>query len=155
MKFKRKKLFVDKAVQGGIALRLTSYWLCASIVSGALLTVLQCFSDPLTPFHVHLARANQLLVPVGACYLMLLPMVIFDMMKLTNRFAGPVLRLRRCLQELSRGEFQGELRFRDGDYWQELADDFNRVAHVMRQQQAELRDEKPVATERVATTASK
>ncbi len=48
-------------------------------------------------------------------------------MRLSNRFAGPMLRLRRSLRALGRGEYVEPLEFRGADFWQEFADDFNSV----------------------------
>jgi hypothetical protein len=39
-----------------------------------------------------------------------------------------MLRFRRTLRELADGETIDPLKFRDADYWSEMADDFNKVA---------------------------
>ena len=49
-------------------------------------------------------------------------------MKLSNRFAGPVMRLRESINSLAQGEPVKELTFRDNDFWRELSEDFNRIA---------------------------
>jgi nitrogen fixation/metabolism regulation signal transduction histidine kinase len=51
-----------------------------------------------------------------------------DFVQFTNRFAGPVLRLRAAMRQVARGEAAPPLSFRDDDFWQELAADFNRIA---------------------------
>jgi len=56
-----------------------------------------------------------------------LPLAVFDMVRLSHRFAGPMVRYRRAMHDLGRGEHVEPLRFRDGDYWQDLATDFNAV----------------------------
>jgi nitrogen fixation/metabolism regulation signal transduction histidine kinase len=61
----------------------------------------------------------------------MLPVVIRDLSKLTNRFAGPVYRLRQAMSELREGKFRGNLKFRDNDYWQEMASEFNELAKQM------------------------
>ncbi len=58
----------------------------------------------------------------------ILPTFVYDSMKLSNRFAGPVMRLRESIRDLAQGESVEELKFRDNDFWRELSDDFNAVA---------------------------
>jgi hypothetical protein len=66
---------------------------------------------------------------VGAVLLM--PLVLFDIVRLSNRFAGPLLRLRRSLRALAKGEEVAPLKFREGDFWQDFAKEFNAVAERM------------------------
>ena len=66
-----------------------------------------------------------------------IPLVIMDILRLSNRFAGPIFRLRREMAKLAAGENIGPLKFRDGDYWQDLAEELNRIAQ--RLQVGELR----------------
>ena len=44
-----------------------------------------------------------ILLACGA--LALLPLVVVDVLRLSNRFVGPLLRLRRSLRQLARGEY--------------------------------------------------
>ena len=60
--------------------------------------------------------------------LLLLPGVIFDLVRLSNRFAGPMFRLRRSMHDLAQGKPVDAVHFRHGDFWQEFADDFNTIA---------------------------
>ena len=60
--------------------------------------------------------------------LVLLPAVIFDLLRLSNRFAGPMFRLRRSMHDLAQGRPVAAVRFRHADFWQEFADDFNTIA---------------------------
>ena len=128
MKTKRRRLLVDQAVQGGIALRLTVYWLCSIVMAFVMMVVVQCVMDPLTPFFTQLSRAQATVFPVVASFLLLLPMVLRDLTQLTNRFAGPVFHLKRAMRELRDGKLRSALQFREGDYWHDLADEFNLLA---------------------------
>ena len=60
--------------------------------------------------------------PVVIVSLLLLPLVIFDMIRFSNRFVGPLLRLRRSMRQLARGQRVEPLKFRSNDLWQDLAD---------------------------------
>ncbi len=55
----------------------------------------------------------------------LLPLYLLDMVRTTNRFAGPVSRLRRALRSVSSGEEVRPLTFRRSDFWQEMSNEFN------------------------------
>ncbi len=46
---------------------------------------------------------------------------------LSHRIAGPLYRLRRHLEQISEGEPVREVKFRTHDYFQELAEAFNRI----------------------------
>ena len=50
-----------------------------------------------------------------------------DLVRLSNRFAGPARRLQNSLRELGEGKKVQPLIFRDSDFWQETAAEFNRV----------------------------
>ncbi len=69
--------------------------------------------------------------------LLVLPLILYDIGVLTNRVIGPLNRLRRELRRLGEGQRVEPLEFRDGDYWQEFAAEFNAVA----QRVARLEDE--------------
>ena len=57
----------------------------------------------------------------------LIPAFVWDTLKLTNRFAGPILRLRGALSDASAGRAIVPLHFRTNDFWQEIAQNFNSV----------------------------
>lgn len=69
--------------------------------------------------------------------LLLMPVFLRDTLKMSNRFAGPMYRLRMAFKQMAAGELPGPIKFRDGDFWQEAAEDFN----VVREQCESLRDE--------------
>jgi hypothetical protein len=128
MKRQRRRILIDQPVQGGIALRLSVYWFCTIITAFVLLVVVQCILDPSTPFFAQLDRAKSTAFPLLAAFLLMLPVVLRDLTRLTNRFAGPVYSLKRAMRELREGKLRAELKFRKGDYWHDLADEFNALA---------------------------
>lgn len=65
--------------------------------------------------------------PVLLAAVLLLPLVLWDYIRLTNRFAGPVLRLRRTMRQVTAGEQVQPITFRDGDFWSDFAEDFNEL----------------------------
>ena len=55
----------------------------------------------------------------------LLPVFVMDTIKLSHRFAGPIFSLRREMREVADGKPPQKLQFRQGDFWHDLADDYN------------------------------
>ena len=80
-----------------------------------------------------LADVYQRFAPAAAASLLILPLVVMDLLRLSNRFAGPARRLRNALCELGEGKEVRPLLFRDNDFWQETAAEFNRVNDRIKQ----------------------
>ena len=57
----------------------------------------------------------------------LLPVFVLDTIKMSNRFAGPIYRLRQTIRSIAQGDPPPRLKFRDFDFWQGLAQDFNQM----------------------------
>jgi hypothetical protein len=124
---KRRKLFVDRAVQGALLRRVALHW--AFYFTG-LVIVLGIFyvlkslatSEPMSVnefFQNHMITFTVLLA--------LVPVFLYDTLKLSHRFAGPIVRLRNGLSAWGDGEEVKPIKFRQNDFWNELADHFNRA----------------------------
>ena len=77
--------------------------------------------------------------------LVLLPLIVWDMIRFSHRVVGPLIRLEREMQRLAEGESVRPLRFRENDYWHGLAKRFNglRARHI------ELKHKARVVSERL------
>lgn len=124
----RRRFFVDFKVQGALLLRSVSYWGFCLLSITVMLIIWRVVSGPQQMFRDHLAEVWQRFAPALVASLLLLPLVLMDTVRLSNRFAGPVFRLRRSMKALVRGEKVQPIHFRDGDFWHDLADDFNILA---------------------------
>ncbi len=124
----RKRFFVDYRVQGALIVRVVLYWLTCLLAITLLLLGWGMITGPVRPLKAHLSELWALYGPVAVVSLLLLPGVIFDLLRLSNRFAGPMFRLRRSMYDLAQGKPVTAVRFRQGDFWQEFADDFNTIA---------------------------
>ena len=80
--------------------------------------------------------------PAAIASFLLLPLVIMDVIRMSNRFVGPLLRLRRSMRALARGEDVEPIEFRDNDFWHDFADEFNAVNARIRQLSAKVKSEK-------------
>jgi len=136
---KRRVYFVDKKVQGALLIRAARYWLLSVTVVGTLTVLGWMFVSP--GMGVLIQLREQLPFLLGGLFVALavsmivLPVILYDLARLTNRFAGPMLRLRRAMQQAAAGEQVEAVHFRDHDYWQELADAFNELNERLQSQE--------------------
>lgn len=132
---KRLKLFIDQRVQGALVLRAILYWFCCLTTITVMLIVWRIVgAGPARVFYRHFDELWQQYSPPLIASLILLPLVIVDLIRLSNRFVGPIYRLRKVLREMAAGKDVANLSFREGDYWREIAGDLNAIAARLRQQ---------------------
>jgi hypothetical protein len=125
---RRSRIFIDREVQGALMLRVAFYWFCCLLSIVLLVLCWNVFTGPRRPFAELFHEIYERYAPALLASLILLPMVMIDVMRLSHRFVGPVVRLRGALRELAQNGRVRPIAFREHDYWQELAGDFNRVA---------------------------
>ena len=152
MQHQRKRLFVDRSVQGAILWRLAMHWMLFLVAGCAFLFFVEMLNgDPRNAGRNALTRHGPTLLAVLA----LAPIFICDLCKLTNRFAGPMIRLRRAMNDLAEGREVKNVHFRDGDFWKNLDVDFNRVVGRLRSAETPLLEntlKKALSTTAVRTT---
>ena len=124
MKQERKKVWIH-AFQTRMFLRVSLYWLLYILALWNLLFVWRLLAEgPGNPF-VQYVHFLQDYYPPLVLFILLLPVAAWDMVKLSHRVVGPLVRVRHTLQEMAAGEAVRPLKFREGDYLLELRDDFN------------------------------
>jgi hypothetical protein len=123
----RKKTFVDTQVQGALVRRLILHWVCFFFTASIVAFILQILSNPLIPLKAHLEDLWWTQGPFLLVMVFLLPAFVLDTIKLSHRFAGPIYRLRQTISSIAGGAAPPRLKFRDFDFWQGLADDFNKM----------------------------
>ena len=125
----RRRYFIDPSVQGALVRRLMVHWSLVFIVLIAYVTLMQIFvSGPFKTLPQHLEVVWENFGLMFVCLLCLLPVFAYDAIKMSHRFAGPMVSFRRSLNRLAEGESIAPLKFRETDFWQPLAADLNRVA---------------------------
>lgn len=145
----RKKTFVDNQVQGALVRRVILHWVGFFATASIVSFVLQVLSNPLVPLTVHCEELWWTQGPFLVVMIFLLPMFVLDTIKLSHRFAGPIYRLRQTIRSIADGSPPPRLKFRDFDFWQGLAEDFNRMTERLAAQPTapvEQVDEEPVAS---------
>lgn len=123
----RRHLFVDPQIQGRLILRVVLYWMLCLIGVGLMLLAWRLCVGPAKLLHDHLRDLWHDYLPALVASLLLLPLVIADVLRVSNRFVGPLLRLRRAMRQIARGELIQPLHFRRDDLCQEMAEEFNAV----------------------------
>jgi hypothetical protein len=126
----RKRLFVDPKVQGTLMVRVVLYWCLCVATSTLILLAWYIVNAPdgsfFSFFRFDLLWSQYSAVMVVAA--MLLPIMLVDLLQLSNRFVGPLFRMRRSLRALAAGEYVAPIQFRKNDFGLELAGEFNAVA---------------------------
>lgn len=128
MRKKRKQLLVEPRVQLTLIRRVVVYWLCTAATVEFLYLTRQIaigpeqssfwgyfFNDDLWQAAIRLA--------IGA--LVVLPLIIWDMLRMSNRFAGPIYRMRRTLRKVADNGPIENVKLRQGDFWGDFAEDLN------------------------------
>jgi len=137
-KQRRSKFYVDHEVQTALAKRVALHWLVFVVVCFVLVGILQaCIAHPSVSFKemfLFALQRNFIPLMVG---LAMVPVFVYDTIRVTNRFAGPIARLRETLRDISSGSELRELKLRQGDYWSELAQEFNQAMRRLTKSTAE------------------
>jgi len=127
----RKRLFVDPKVQGALLARTAVYWLgCVAVMSAVLI----CWEVFVTPGSMGESKFDQIwyrLAPALVMSLLMLPFMLFDVVRITNRMVGPVYRMRNYMRQLAEGKPVAPLQFRQDDFWKEMADEFNALSTMV------------------------
>lgn len=126
-KFRRCRLFVDKEVQTGILKRIVIYWLFSVLFITLPVAFVYTIFDSSRLWITHYVDVWKQHWPLFATMTLMVPFAFYDFLKYSNRFVGPIYRLRT---ELKRIDTTGELRsikFRDKDFWSDLATGFSRL----------------------------
>ena len=125
--FRRRIFLVDTKVQGALVLRVVAYWIYFLFTISLLLIWWDAFAGPPREFMTVVGDVYKRFVPAAAASLLLVPLVVMDVLRMSNRFAGPARRLKNGLRELGEGKSVKPMTFRDNDFWQETAAEFNRL----------------------------
>lgn len=139
MKFKRRKIqLIDRSVQGQLVVRVFAYWTLSMCGMFCLLAgvpiVMSWFviSDGAPAASELILQTWRMFWPALFASGLVLPLLLLDVLRVSHRFAGPMYRLRNALRDAADGKPVPPVKFREGDFWCEMADEFNRVAVRLR-----------------------
>lgn len=134
----RKKVYIDRGVQGKLIIKHIIHW--CFYMSAILLTLViwAWIRNPSEPVINYVYQSSVYFSPAIVASLLLLPLFLFDNLKESHRVVGPIHRIRNEMKTLADGGGLNEVRFRDGDHWNELANEFNRLANMVVEQRREI-----------------
>lgn len=136
-KYRRKKTLVDREVQSVVVKRVLFYWLYCVFFLILSLALVQTLIDPKLLLFERCVSVVVDYWPMFVALTAMLPFVVYDVLKLSHRFAGPIYRTRGELGHCSSGTFQN-IKFRKGDFWHDLTQQINYL--VERVESAEKRN---------------
>lgn len=138
MKNRRSRKLIDRKVQGRLVVGIAAHWLlyfmlilCA-IPMWHIITV----SGFTKPFPTVLADSWAEMTPVFLFLAAVLPIFIWETIKFSNRFVGPMYRLHRTIRDINGGAPFRPIHFRENDFWHDVADDFNTMMKRLTEQDA-------------------
>ncbi len=148
----RKKTYIDHKVQGALVRRLVFHWVALFFVASLLSFCLQMLTKPFQTMGEHVQQLWWTHGPFLLVLLCLLPVFVLDTIKLSHRFVGPIYRLRQSIRYIAEGNPPPRLKFRDFDFWQGLAQDFNLMVDRLLGREIELGEEDLVEESEPAET---
>lgn len=138
----RKKRFVSGAIQGRLLLRMGVYWILYHIILWHALFIFRYVeyrvesttTGAYKPIGELYHQFTLDYYPIIFCAVFALPIVLVDLMNLTHRIAGPLLRFQHALQALAAGEEVQKVGLRKGDLLVEFQGEFNKYLDFVNQQ---------------------
>ena len=132
----RHNLLVDRDVQGVMLRRTALYATAVAAYFSGILICSESLADPDQSVVTAILRCADEMIYWLPGLAILAPVIAYDIVRISNRFTGPVFRLRRELTRLAEGQEVQPMVFREDDYWIEMSEAFNRI----REEVIELRE---------------
>jgi hypothetical protein len=129
----RKRLFVNREIQGRLLGRTALYWM---LYHGVLWMAMflyryaehrgavQAGAEPRSFADLYGQFVNEH-YSMWICAVAILPIVLWDLLKFSHRVVGPLVRFQRTIEGLTAGEKVDEVRLRNGDLLFDLQTTFN------------------------------
>lgn len=129
---KRRQLFIDPQVQTPLVKRLLVYWLAMAAFVTLPIAISQTIAQPNRLLYQHYLDTLRSHWPILLTLSVMLPFLIYDTLKFSNRFAGPMFRMRRELNRFAQGETIPPIRLRPNDFWRDFAVQLNDLMERVR-----------------------
>jgi hypothetical protein len=133
MREDRKKVWID-TFQTRLFVRIGIYLVIYLFCLGNLLFIWKLLEEgpgnPLTQY----AEVMVDNAPALICLCMLMPLMAYDAIRFSHRLVGPLVRFRRAMEAISAGQAIRPIKLREGDFLNELRDDFNKMLEALQKQ---------------------
>jgi len=127
---KREKVLVDKRLQHALARRIVTYWSGTWLVVFSLPILIRTFTNQLPFSQLATEIIGDFWFPI-AISIFLLPIVVWDSFRFSNRIAGPVYRVNEAIREYGRMEASGAVKVREDDFCENLVDSVNELIETL------------------------
>jgi methyl-accepting chemotaxis protein len=142
----RKRFFVNSIAQGHILMRFAMYWTVYHIVLWHTLFLFRFFQyrfelmmgEPPQTFGELYGSFCVQYYPIVFSAVAMIPLLLWDIVKMTHRIVGPLIRFQRALETLQRGERLNSVKLRDRDLLREYEAAFNTFLGYYNKQLEEL-----------------
>lgn len=124
---RRRQILVDGKLQGTLVFHAMLYWLYCLLTVSVIATIWIVFSKRPSGSSELFDELWTNCGPALLGSIMLLPLVLLDCLRQSNRFAGPMQRLHRAINELADGETPRHIKLRKDDFWNDFAESVNRL----------------------------
>ena len=143
----RKKLLVNWSVQGPILIRLTIHVITFVAATTSLLCIFWMaqggnLSDALGADVSSSSVFWFRFMPFAASCMVLLPLSIWDILRITNRLAGPLYRFEQVMSEFEKTGTLPEAILRDNDLLEHFCKRFNSFVAVMHERYPDCRPDR-------------
>lgn len=138
---RRSQIVTDQPVQGELLFRAIVYWFLCMFVLYTLIFAWTLFTGPPQPLLSVFSESLAISAPAIFGAVFLLPLVLYDLLKVSNRFVGPIQRVKTALKQLADGEPARRVYLRRDDFWQELAHYTNVIADRVESKAAQTSNE--------------
>jgi hypothetical protein len=140
----RDQFWIDNCVQGALVIRVFIYAGCVALYAVFSNLVFMTYDQPQATLLENLTSLfaqNWMWMPG---IVLLLPLIAFDVVKLSHQFAGPIYHLRKHLSDFFEDEEKvcRPLRFRTGDFWHDLAEAINEYQKYVQSLQEQVKEQK-------------
>lgn len=123
---RRSRILISDEVQTSLLFRVTMHWVAFVGLTSISLAAWICFIDyPVASGEELLTALLRVLVPFLVCSLVIVPVFLYDVARISNQFVGPIRRVRSTLKKYIDTNHFEPIRLRKGDYWQALAAEIN------------------------------
>ena len=130
-------IYVDKDVQRALLVQLIVQWIAVFSIMFLIFVLAEAIQAGFsTDFRGSLLAALRKNVALFVGIAVLTPCIIYQLMKLSHRFVGPMVSFRRAMRQLAAGEPVQPIHFRENDFWCDIAENFNVILQRMEQTDA-------------------
>ncbi len=132
--YKRKKIWIDR-FQTYLVVRIGMYCVLFQAAVWALAMIDRTVGGALEQFIGADGAVYCYAIALGGIVIMTVS-AVYDAIKFGHRLVGPLVRFRNTVKAIAAGEEIELIRLRDGDFLQDLKDDFNNMIVALEQRGA-------------------